>query len=75
MCRHPPAIRKNREEGRGTSVHRLGDLRGKGNLKAMIKLMLGEGLNTNLNFSGGLEGRVQFVQEKYEYFLKKNIWL
>ena len=36
--------------------------------------MLGEDMNTNLNFSEGLEGRVQSVQEEYEYFLKKNIW-
>ena len=37
MYRCPPPLKKNREQVRRTSVHRLGDLRGKGNLMTKIK--------------------------------------
>lgn len=69
-----PCNQKKSGRGEGDICTQVRGSKGKGESQGHDQ-MLREGLNTNLNFSGGLEGRVQSVQEKYEYFLKKNNWL
>lgn len=68
-----PCNQKKSRRGEGDICTQVRGSKGKGESPGHDQ-MLGEGMNTNLNFSEGLEGRVQSVQEEYEYFLKKNIW-
>ena len=68
----PPFHQKKSGTGEGDICTQARGSKGKGESHGQDQ-MLGEGMNINLNFSEGLEGRVHSVREEYEYFLKKYI--